>query len=186
MNLDLVALEPAEVDERSRASLRMEESAFRVFYGKTAGPLLGYLLRVSRDRALAEDLCQEAYCRFLSAQAPEMDERQARSYLFRIATNLMRDRWRRPREDTLEEDNFEAASRTPHADLGVEMRQAFERLGLRERQLLWLAYVEGSNHKEIAACTGLRAASIRVLLSRARRNLANLLGAGKRHEEVTK
>jgi len=57
------------------------------------------------------------------------------------------------------------------------MRQAFQRLKPRERQLLWLAYVEGSSHKEIADCTGLRAGSIRLLLFRARRKLAELIGA---------
>jgi RNA polymerase sigma-70 factor (ECF subfamily) len=60
------------------------------------------------------------------------------------------------------------------------MRQAFERLKPRERQLLWLAYVEGSNHKEIANCTGLQAGSIRLLLFRARRRLAELIGASSR------
>jgi RNA polymerase sigma-70 factor (ECF subfamily) len=41
--------------------------------------------------------------------------------------------------------------------------------------LLWLAYVEGANHKEIAKSTGLRAGSIRLLLFRARRKLADML-----------
>ena len=68
------------------------------------------------------------------------------------------------------------------------MRQAFQRLKPRERQLLWLAYVEGSSHKEIADCTGLRAGSIRLLLFRARRKLAELIGASLHSggAEVTK
>jgi len=105
-----------------------------------------------------------------------MDERQARSYLFQIATNLTRDRWRRPREEAPAEGIPESASPEPHLDQRLGMRQAFARLKPRERQLLWLAYVEGSNHKEIADCTGLRAGSIRPLLFRARRKLAELIG----------
>jgi RNA polymerase sigma-70 factor, ECF subfamily len=58
------------------------------------------------------------------------------------------------------------------------VRQAFERMKPRERQLLWLAYVEGSNHDEIADCTGLRAGSVRLLLFRARHKLAKLIGKG--------
>jgi RNA polymerase sigma-70 factor, ECF subfamily len=56
------------------------------------------------------------------------------------------------------------------------MRQAFRRLKTRERQLLWLAYVEGASHKEIADSTGLKAGSVRLLLFRARRKLTGLIG----------
>jgi RNA polymerase sigma-70 factor (ECF subfamily) len=173
-----------EVDEsRVKSGLRMDEPVFRAFYERTAGPLLGYLIRACGERALAEDLWQETYCRFLTSETPEMDERQARSYLFQIATNLMRDRWRRPREEAPAEDVPEATSNEPPLDLKLGMRQAFDRLKPRERQLLWLAYVEGSNHKEIAACTGLQAGSIRLLLFRARRKLAELIGASSRRAD---
>jgi RNA polymerase sigma-70 factor (ECF subfamily) len=40
---------------------------------------------------------------------------------------------------------------------------------------MWLAYVEGADHREIAAALGLRERSVRVLLHRARRKLATLL-----------
>jgi RNA polymerase sigma-70 factor (ECF subfamily) len=45
----------------------------------------------------------------------------------------------------------------------------------RERELLWLAYVEGMKHTEIAASLGLSALSIRSLLFRARQKAAGLL-----------
>jgi RNA polymerase sigma-70 factor, ECF subfamily len=194
MNLELAAFEHEALKARETVArstpdrLRMDESAFSAFYGQTAKPLLGYLMRACGERDLAEDLWQESYCRFLTSDAPEMDDRQARSYLFQVATNLLRDRWRRPREEAPAEGVVEAASHEPPLDRRLGMRQAFQRLKPRERQLLWLAYVEGSNHKEIAECTGLQAGSIRLLLFRARRKLAELIGAGSRSTdpEVTK
>ena len=45
---------------------------------------------------------------------------------------------------------------------------------------LWLAYVEGATHREIASATGLRELSVRVLLARARRKLATLVRQGGR------
>jgi len=48
----------------------------------------------------------------------------------------------------------------------------------RERELLWLAYVEGMNHAEIAGATGLRVLSVRLLLFRARKRAAGLLLPG--------
>jgi RNA polymerase sigma-70 factor (ECF subfamily) len=185
MILDLAVLAPEGVDERgAMGGLRMGESAFCAFYGQTARPLLGYLVRACGERDLAEDLWQETYCRFLTAEASRMDQRQARSYLFQIATNLMRDRWRRPREELLAEGMPEAVSHEPNLDRKLGMRQAFQRLKPRERQLLWLAYVEGSSHKEIADCTGLRAGSIRLLLFRARRKLAELIGTSSRKGDL--
>jgi RNA polymerase sigma-70 factor, ECF subfamily len=166
-DLDLPAAKPG--------ALAMDEASFRAFHEQTARPLLAYLVRACGDRALAEDIWQEAYCRFLTAHAPAMDERRARSYLFQIATNLMRDKWRRRKEEPLTDDTPEPTSPAPNLEGKIELRQAFQRLKPRERQLLWLAYVEGSNHKEIAACTGVKAASIRLLLFRARRKLADFL-----------
>ena len=46
--------------------------------------------------------------------------------------------------------------------------------------MLWLAYAEGASHREIADTLGLKAASMKLLLFRARRKLAELPGRGKR------
>jgi RNA polymerase sigma-70 factor, ECF subfamily len=157
--------------------LCMDEASFRSFYDQSAPRLFSYLLLVSGQRALAQDLLQETYFRFLTAKLPPLTDLQAQNYLFRIATNLTRDRWRHHREEPLP-DKINEQSKAPPIDRQLEMRQAFQRLKLRERQLLWLAYVEGANHKEIAECTGLRAGSVRLLLFRARRRLAKLIREG--------
>jgi RNA polymerase sigma-70 factor (ECF subfamily) len=98
---------------------------------------------------------------------------ETRRYLFRIATNLLRDRWRRgddkPWQDAAE-DGFYV-----DVDTQMDVRAAMRALKPRERELLWLAYVEGMNHAEIAAATGLRALSVRMLLFRARQKAAGLL-----------
>ena len=173
-------LEPSEPSPQgtvgaAEARLGMDEASFRLFYERSAPRLFTYLLRVSGERALAEDLLQESYCRFLSSKRPEMDEASQQSYLLRITSNLMRDRWRRHRESQMPEKLPELATNLPQLDRQLALRQAFQQLKVRERKLLWLAYVEGSNHKEIAQATGLRPASVRPLLFRARRKLANLL-----------
>jgi RNA polymerase sigma-70 factor (ECF subfamily) len=173
---------PSLAEESDTDALWLDESAFRVLYEQTSGPLFRYLLSMTRERALAEDLLQETYCRFLTARVTEMSACEARSYLFRIATNLMRDRWRRPDVELSQEHSSEDSRELGPSDEALErrlgMRQAFDRLKPRERQLLWLAYVEGSNHREIADCTGLRAGSIRLLLFRARHKLAELIRGG--------
>jgi RNA polymerase sigma-70 factor (ECF subfamily) len=160
----------------------MDSDAFAAFYERSARPLWAYLARVSGDAALADDLLQESYIRFLAADAPrrgEMDgEVASRRYLFRIGTNLLRDHWRRPRTTAIEdvpEEFFSAPDTSAHSDSCAILGPALLQLKPRERQLLWLAYAEGYSHREIAGITGLASASVRLLLFRARRKAAGLL-----------
>jgi RNA polymerase sigma-70 factor (ECF subfamily) len=153
----------------------MDSDAFAGFYERSARPLWAYLARVSGDPALADDLMQESFVRFLCASLADEGEVAGRRYLFRIATNLLRDHWRRPRQASIEEipETFFAASvSSAPADL---LGPALARMRPRERQLLWLAHAEGYSHREIAEVTGLASTSIRLLLFRARRKIASLL-----------
>jgi RNA polymerase sigma-70 factor (ECF subfamily) len=166
----------------SPACAGMDNDAFAAFYERSARPLWAYLARVSADAALADDLLQESYIRFLSANAPrpsDIDgEVAARRYLFRIATNLLRDHWRRPRAASIEEipeERFSTGDSTSASDSRVALGPVLAQMRPRDRQLLWLAYAEGYSHHEIASITGLASASIRLLLFRARRKAANLL-----------
>jgi RNA polymerase sigma-70 factor (ECF subfamily) len=130
----------------------------------------------------ADDLLQETYYRFLRARVPHESDAHRRHYLFRIATNLARDRHRRhvaAPEYTLEP--ADCAAIVAHGDaakateLRADLRRAMARLKPRERSLLWLAYVQGSTHREIGDTLGLKTGSIKLLLFRARRKLATLL-----------
>ncbi|MGC1299198.1 MAG: RNA polymerase sigma factor [Alloacidobacterium sp.] len=156
----------------------LDEAAFQQIYDATARPLWAYLLRVSGRRDVADDLLQETFCRFLARKAADsvlkMNEAETRSYLFRIATNLLRDRWRRG-ENALDDDTQKEPVVEDDPAAGIDVRRAMELLKPRARQLLWLAYVEGMSHVEIAEATGLNVLSIRLLLFRARRQAARLL-----------
>jgi RNA polymerase sigma-70 factor (ECF subfamily) len=179
-------LTPSEI-ERLRADravdavpLEMDEDAFRGFYDRTARTLRAYLARVTGDRTLADDLLQESYFRFLRARGGYESEAHRRNALFRIATNLMHDTRRRARLEPLltDVDGQQVAGRHGSADAterATDLRRAMARLKPRERELLWLAYAQGSSHREIAECLGLQTGSIKLLLFRARRRLAGLL-----------
>jgi RNA polymerase sigma-70 factor, ECF subfamily len=160
------------------AATAMDNEQFAGFYARSARSLWAYLARVSRDRALADDLTQESYVRFLCANYPADGEVAARRYLFRIATNLLRDHWRRPQStsiDDVPEELFTARCGQGQADTLAMLGPAMAQMRPRDRQLLWLAYAEGYSHHEIAEVTGLASASIRLLLFRARRKMARLL-----------
>jgi RNA polymerase sigma-70 factor, ECF subfamily len=162
------------------ASGVMNNDAFAAFYERSARPLWAYLARVSGDPALADDLMQESFVRFLCADHPADGEVAARRYLFRIGTNLMRDHWRRSRTTSIEdvpEDLFASRGHAAQSETEVMLGPVMTQLRLRDRQLLWLAYAEGYSHREIAEVTGLASASVRLILFRARRKAAKLLGS---------
>ena len=165
--------------DASRAAVPpMDDEAFAGFYERSARSLWAYLARTSGDPALAEDLMQESYVRFLCATRREEGEVAARRYLFQIGTNLLRDHWRRPRPSSIEEipENFFARNGdTAQAESQMMLGPAMAQMRPRDRQLLWLAHAEGYSHREIAEVTGLGSASVRLLLFRARRKIARLL-----------
>jgi RNA polymerase sigma-70 factor (ECF subfamily) len=173
------AIPNVETRSTSRADeLHMDSDAFAGFYQRSAPGLRAYLTRVSGNHALADDLVQESYLRFLCATCPEGGEVNYRRYLYRIATNLLRDHWRRPHAACIEdvpEQLLAARDGLSHIDSQALLDPAMARMRPRERQILWLAHAEGYSHREIADITGLSAAGIRLLLFRARRKIARLL-----------
>ena len=72
-----------------------------------------------------------------------------------------------------------ASPDTPsQTDARLALSPALAQLRPRDRQLLWLAHAENYSHREIAEITGLAATSIRLLLFRARRQMAQILQKG--------
>jgi len=97
-------------------------------------------------------------------------------FLYRVASNLIIDRWRRKTRD-------EQTPLTPGPPAVVapepddDVARTFAALAARDRALLWLAYVEEESHEEIAASLGVGKRSVKVLLFRAKKRLRELLHA---------
>lgn len=153
------------------------EAEFSAFHQRTARALWAYVYRATGHAADTDDIVQDAFCRIVTADVAALDEESRRRYLFRIAGNLMTDRWRRGvREQTSHEQAERLASPQPSAG-DPDVARTFASLKPRDRALLWLAYVEQETHEEIAGALGVARGSVKVLLSRARSRLRELLVA---------
>ena len=75
----------AIAEGESALAMSMTEEAFRSFYDRTARSVWGYLARLTGDPALADDLLQDAYYRFLRAGGQYENEAHRRNSLFKIA-----------------------------------------------------------------------------------------------------
>jgi RNA polymerase sigma-70 factor (ECF subfamily) len=133
---------------------------------------------VTRHAGDADDIVQDAFCRLLRADVGQLGDEDLRRYVFRIAGNLMTDRWRRAEREMSWLERLRHVA-PPSADPapGDSVSREFAELTPRDRALLWLAYVEEHNHQEIASTLGLARGSVKVLLSRARARLRKLLVA---------
>lgn len=140
-------------------------------------PLVRFLTRRLGDRDWAEELAQETFVRAMRQETITSE----RSWLFAVATNLVRDEARR---DARRRRKLELLREDARADSVVEpeptpmeregdqalARRAIEMLGERDRDAL-LMREEGLNYDEIAAALDLSAGSVGTTLSRARRRL---------------
>lgn len=191
-NLTISEIERLEAVRAHDVAFEMDEEAFRSFYDRTARSLWAYLSRLTGDGAQADDLLQETYYRFLRAKAAHESEAHRRHSLFRIATNLARDAHRRRKADPLrhagdaEADALGLTTSDLPPDARIDqqaesahVQHALLQLSPRERSMLWLAYAQGSSHREIAAAVGVKAPSVKQLLFRARKKMAGLLKEGR-------
>jgi RNA polymerase sigma-70 factor (ECF subfamily) len=141
--------------------------------------LYRYLVRLTGDADQAADISQECFIRLIERR-PE--ERQLRGWLFRVATNLVRDesRVRRRRLELLHEsvDPVAAGSGQMDPETLLELKQkrqvvrrALDALSLRDRTLL-LMREEGFSHKEMAVAVGTTTKSVGSMIARALNKLA--------------
>ena len=151
------------------------------WYEATYPRLWSWVRRVVGDPGVASDIAQEAFVRLLQSERDSLPESERAPYLFTIARNLMRDHWKRAargEELGLGEDvRSLASSITRDVALSIDLERALDALTPQERSIVWLAYAEGFSHREIASVLGMKTASVKLLLFRARRKLAGILRA---------
>ena len=124
------------------------------------------------NRSDAEDLYQEVFLRYLRSDPQFTSEEHRKAWLLRVTVNCCRTHlsapWRRhtvPLEDVY-------ACQTPEESAVADALQA---LSSRDRAIIHLFYFEGYGTEEIAGITGLRPASVRSRLTRARQKLRKIL-----------
>ena len=173
MLLQTTIPEIAAAAERSRS---INEAEFARLYEAHSAGLWRYIARMTGDAALADDLFQKTFFRFLRNDPPAGDEAHLRALLYRIATNLVIDHWRhQKREREWLAMAPEPAAPPREADFGRDVRRLLGGMKPQDRALLWMAHAEEMSHAEISQALGVGEKSVRVLLFRARKKFAEVL-----------
>ena len=86
----------ARSDEELMLSCRDgDESAFETLYRRYEKPVLSFIYRMTNSTSDAEDLCQETFLKVVRAKRRYRANGKFKTWLFRVALNLCRDRIRR-------------------------------------------------------------------------------------------
>jgi RNA polymerase sigma-70 factor (ECF subfamily) len=178
-----------------KRALGGDERAYADLLGRYERPVFTLVLRMVRDRTVAEDLTQEAFVKAFGRLASYDPSRKFSSWLFKVAHNTAIDHLRRRDLETVsldapigEDDDAPAhtvvdtAGETPaaaaeRAELSRALTRAVERLRPEYRDVVLLRYQGGLEYSEIVEATGFPLGTVKTYLHRARTELAGLLGA---------
>jgi RNA polymerase sigma-70 factor (ECF subfamily) len=144
----------------------------RALFDEVYPPLFRYCNRLTGDPDAAEDMAQEAFVRLLD-RGPRGSAHGLRVWMFRVATNLIRDSARQSsnRRRILAGSPPPDPAPSPEGEVEREdgirrVRAALERLAPRDREVLLLRQ-EGFSYKEIAQVVNVAPTSVGTLLARA-------------------
>lgn len=154
--------------------------------------LFRYCHRLTGDPDLADDVAQEAFVRFYQGEVIGTPA-GVRVWLFRTATNVVRDRHRvETNRARLLEANPVSPARPEAADRRVErteeiaaVRRALDALNERDREMLLMKH-EGFSYREIAAAVDVAAASVGTLLARAEARFVVAYEAGQEDSDASR
>ena len=156
----------------SKADWAAAEELFSSSYPRLAG----WVRRLVDDDETAHEIASEAFTRLL-ARWSTLENPQ--SYLYMIATNLIRDHWRKTeRERRALRTVTASASSDPvtHPDEDVDVRNLIQGLPQRMRNAFLLHYYAGFGVREVATLLGRPEGTIKADLFQARNRLKATMG----------
>jgi RNA polymerase sigma-70 factor, ECF subfamily len=149
---------------------------FEEFYTGAVGRLLGQLLLVTGDLHEAEEVVQEAFARASVRWAWLRDYDVPEAWVRRVALNLAAERARRLRRQARALLRLGPPPQVPAASAeALALLEALRTLPMRQRQAIVLYHLVDLPVGEVARLIGVRSGTVKSLLARGRRALANRL-----------
>ena len=148
--------------------------AFETLFRQHRRAVYGWVLRIVRNPATAEDLTVETFWRIHRAHARFEPSRGFEGWARRIATHAALDWMKAARAETeLPAELAEPAAADPAitAEIRVKTAQAFGRLPAKLRIAATLAVVEEQSHKDVAEALGISVGAVKLRVFRALRIL---------------
>jgi RNA polymerase sigma-70 factor (ECF subfamily) len=148
--------------------------AFEALFQQFQRDVYGWILRIVRDPAAAEDLTVETFWRIYKARARFDPQASFGAWARRIATNLAIDhlRYRRPeRELPAQLGAPDGPNPALQREARDQIQRAFRRLPAKLQAAATLAFIEEKSYDEIADALGVSVGAVRLRMFRAVRIL---------------
>ena len=171
---------------------RGEAAAFEQLVAERSGEIYGLLFRLTENSEEARDLTQETFLRAFQSIGRFRGEADVRTWIYRIAINQARNRWRwwrRRRRDstvsldetqgqsnltltaTLAESSDSPEQQTLAHEREAALRLALQKVGQAYRETVILRDIEGFTYEEIATTLGINVGTVKSRLARGRQEL---------------
>lgn len=191
--VDLRPTAEAEFIERLK---RGDAAAFEQLVSDRSGEIYGLLFRLTENSEEARDLTQETFLRAFQNIDRFRGEADLKTWIYRIAINQARNRWRwwrrRHRDSTVSLDATQGQSnqtlmatlaessenpeqKTLAHERELVLRAALQRLGRAYQETVILRDIEGFTYEEIAATLGVNVGTVKSRLARGRQELRRRL-----------
>jgi RNA polymerase sigma-70 factor (ECF subfamily) len=174
-----------------------DATAFEILIAERSGEVYGLLYRLTENSEEARDLTQETFLRAFQSIGQFRGESDLRTWIYRIAINQARNRWRwwrrRRRDATVSLDSDSAYGNQPLVNVLSSdrddspeqetllrereraLRKALRSLSLSYRETVILRDIEGFSYEEIAETLGINVGTVKSRLARGRQELKTRL-----------
>jgi RNA polymerase sigma-70 factor (ECF subfamily) len=160
-----------------------EVRSLKTLFQQYSPSVFSYLLRLSGDRALAQDLTSETFYKAILAIDGFRGDASVKTWLLRIARNLYLRRTQREQRNTSLETLREGGTNFITQQPGPEdevirqerdeaIQQALLALSENDRTILLLSSQEHMSYREIAKVLEISVAAVKVRIHRARKRFA--------------
>lgn len=164
-------------DELMQLIKKDDHTAFRILYARWARRIMSFAYRALSDKREAEDIVQETFMSLFSSRNRYEERGKFASFLFRIAGNAVRDRFRSRRGIPFEEpESF--ITEPYHQDdphIRIDLEEALKTLSFEHREVLLLAVMGGLTYREISEITGISESAVAQRICRTRRKLQEIM-----------
>ncbi len=193
----VVDVRPSVEDQFIERLKRSDPAAFETLVKERSGEIYGLLYRLTENAEEARDLTQETFLRAFQSIGQFRGESDLRTWIYRIAINQARNRWRwwrrRHRDTTVSIDATETpgnaaviaqlssdrSSDPEHSAIAHEreraLRKALSSLKRVYREAVVLRDIEGFAYEEIATALDISVGTVKSRLARGRQELRRKL-----------
>lgn len=161
-----------------------DESAFLELYNRYKLRITGNLMKLLKSDDLVEELLQNLFMKLWDTRAQIDPEKSFRSYLFRIAENMVMDVFRKAASDKRMQMKLMSAQTEAYSHIEEKifskeenelLQQVIDQLPPMRKQVFTLCKLEGKSYKEVSELLGISHSTINDHLLKANRFLKQQL-----------